>query len=127
MIVGSDLQSLAELKRRPGLFGNRAVFTARERAHCEGRRDPWASLGGILCAKEAFIKALSAFEDLPPLTFLDLEIRHAENGRPLLHPGERLGRWLSRRRLAVDVSISHSGEYATATVLIGKKRATRGA
>jgi phosphopantetheine--protein transferase-like protein len=103
------------------LPGNRAVFTAGERAHCEGRPDPVASYGGLLCAKEACVKALAAFDDRPRFTFLDLEIAHAPDGRPRLAPGGRLGAWMAAAGVEVDVSISHSADYATATAV-----ATRG-
>lgn len=115
--MGSDLQSLTELRARPGLPGNRAVFTESERAHCERRPDPLASYGGLLCAKEACFKALSDFADRPPLTFLDLQIGHDAAGRPHLAPRGRLLHWLRATQLCLDVTISHSADYATATVV----------
>ncbi len=120
-MVGSDLQSLAELRKKADLFGNRAIFTPYERTYCEGKRDAWASFGGLFCAKEACIKMLAAFPSSPRLTFLDLEIRHAGNGRPLLVPGEALARWLVEEQLNVDVTISHSGDYAMATALASRR------
>ncbi len=121
MIIGTDLQSLVELKRRPGLFKSKAIFTTAELEYTRGRRDPAASLGGILCAKEACIKAFSAFDSLPIFTFLDIEIRHMQNGRPFLHAGRRLAAWLDRHRLRVDLTISHSEDYATATAILTLK------
>jgi holo-[acyl-carrier protein] synthase len=121
MIIGSHLQSLRELKRRPGLFRSKAIFTASELAYCSTRRDSVASLGGILCAKEACIKAFSAFDRLPIFTFLDIEITHLPNGRPRLRAGRRLAQWLERNHLHVDVTISHSDDYATATAILTTK------
>jgi holo-[acyl-carrier protein] synthase len=120
MRVGCDLQSLVELRRKAGLYGNRSVFTAGERAHCEGKPDPWASFGGLLCAKEACIKALSGFEGVPALTFLDLEIEHRPDGRPALRPGARLAGWASELGMHFDVTISHSGDYAMAVVIAAR-------
>ncbi|MEZ4364429.1 MAG: 4'-phosphopantetheinyl transferase superfamily protein [Kofleriaceae bacterium] len=117
MRVGCDVQSIAELRAKPALLGNRAVFSRYEREYCEGRRDPWASLAGILCAKEACFKTLFGFDEPPSLTYLDVEIRHGENGRPRLQPGERLRVWLAANALTVDLTISHSGDYAMATAL----------
>lgn len=116
MTLGSDLQSLVELRKKKDLLGNRAVLTPYERAYCEEKRDPWSTLGGILCAKEACIKALSPLSP-PKMTFHDLEIRHADDGRPELAPGARLAPWLVERGLRVLVSISHSGDYAMATAV----------
>lgn len=115
--MGSDLQSLAELKAKGSLLGNRAVFTAREREYCAARVDPAASYAGLLCAKEACIKALADFDERPRFTFLDLEIDHAASGRPRLRPGPRLAPWLSAAGVSIDLTISHSADYATATAV----------
>jgi holo-[acyl-carrier protein] synthase len=122
MRIGSDIQSLAELREKMGLRGNRAVFSAYERAYCDKKRDALSSLGGILCAKEACIKALNGFEGLPRFGFRDLEIRHTTTGRPLLAAGGRLGTWLEARGIEVDVSISHSADYVMATVIADEPR-----
>lgn len=115
--VGSDLQSLAELRGKPNIRGNRAVFTAYERDYCDAKADAWASLGGIFCAKEACIKALAGFDGVPKFTFLDVEITHREDGRPQIRAGARLLPWMTASGVELDVSISHSLDYATATVI----------
>ena len=117
MRTGCDLQSISELRRKPDLVGNRAVFTAYEAAYCGGRADPVASFAGILCAKEACLKSLFGLPDVPELTWLDIEIRHAENGRPIATTRDRLRGYLAERALALDVAISHSGDYAMATAI----------
>jgi len=115
--VGSDIQSLAELRSKSGIRGNRAIFTEYEREYCDRKPDAWASLGGIFCAKEACIKALSGFADLPKITFIDIEITHEENGRPTIRAGARLRPWMTEAGVELDVSISHSLDYAMATVI----------
>ena len=122
MKVGSDIQSLAALGTKKGLVRSRAIFTAYERAYCEKKRDPLSSIGGILCAKEACIKALNGFDGFPRFGFRDLEIRHTKAGRPLLAAGGRLGKWLEERGIEVDVSISHSADYVMATVIANDER-----
>lgn len=123
MNIGADIQSLVELRRKTDLLDNGAVFTRYERDYCRARPDPWATLGGLLCAKEACIKALSAWGDVPRHTFPDLEIRHATNGRPRLRPGPRLEAWAAKAGVRLDVTISHSGEYAMAVVLAQRDQA----
>ena len=118
MRIGSDLQSIAELRSKPDLLGSRAVFTSGELAHCQARIDPVASLAGLLSAKEACIKVLSAFEQLPGISFLDLEIHHTASGRPYLRAGNKLAAWLAKERLELDVSISHTGEHAMAVAIV---------
>jgi holo-[acyl-carrier protein] synthase len=122
MRIGSDIQSLAELRTKTALRGNRAVFSPYEREYCERKRDPVSSMGGILCAKEACIKALNGFDGLPKFGFRDLEIRHTKTGRPLLAAGGELRPWLEARGIAVDVSISHSADYVMATVIANDQK-----
>ena len=127
MKVGIDLQSITELRGRPSLLGSRAVFTEYERTYCDDKPDRCTSLAGILCAKEACLKLLFGYDDVPRLTWHDVEIRHARNGRPIVRPGRRLAGWLDARALALDVSISHSGDYAVATAIAGPGGAQAGA
>jgi len=57
-------------------------------------------LAGIFAAKEAVIKTCN----LPPLSWLNIEITHDENGRP-------------KCRQVSDLSISHDGNIAMAVAL----------
>ncbi|MEZ4241582.1 MAG: holo-ACP synthase [Myxococcota bacterium] len=118
MNVGCDLQSVAELRARPGLLDNGAVFTAYERSYCRSKQDPWPSLGGLWAAKEACLKALSAVEPAP-FTFPSLEIRHRADGRPVVVAHGALGAWLAERGLGLEVSISHSQEIVMAVACLG--------
>jgi phosphopantetheine--protein transferase-like protein len=117
MKIGTDLQSLAEVKSKLGLLTNRAVFTDYERSYMQGKPDPSATLGGIFTAKEACIKALSGYADAPKITFIDLEIQHEPSGRPLLRPGRRLAPWMRDAGVSLDLTISHSADYVVATVI----------
>jgi holo-[acyl-carrier protein] synthase len=117
MKIGTDLQSLADVKNKLGLLTNRAVFTDYERSYMQARPDPSASLGGIFSAKEACIKALSGYADAPRITFLDLEIRHEPNGRPVLRPGRGLEPWMRDAGVSLELAISHSADYVVATAI----------
>ena len=72
---------------------------------------------GRLAIPARYREALAAFEGAPSFTFVDLEVRHAADGRPLLRPGPRLEAWFSAAGLTIQLTISHSGDYATATAL----------
>ncbi|MBI4449246.1 4'-phosphopantetheinyl transferase superfamily protein [Candidatus Woesearchaeota archaeon] len=64
-------------------------------------------IAGILAAKEAFWKALES-----PPKWLDVRVSHKPNGKPRLE-------WKSDLQLIdADVSISHDGEYAVASVMV---------
>ena len=64
---------------------------------------------GIFAAKEAFFKAIQ----LAP-RWLDVEIKKQKDGRPQLVLSELLAQKLQ----SYDVSITHDGEYAAASVVL---------
>jgi ADP-dependent NAD(P)H-hydrate dehydratase len=63
------------------------------------------SLAGVFAAKEACVKAFPSFKN----SLKSLKIVKMENGRPYLDNAELTG-----HNCAVDISISHDGEYAIA-------------
>ncbi|MEU5919679.1 holo-ACP synthase [Streptomyces sp. NPDC004288] len=95
-----------------------ALFTAAERAYVRDRPDPYASLAGLFSAKEACVKALSAMGGAPGHTFPDIEVVHGPAGQPRIRPHGPLAAWVRERRLAVELSISHTGGLAGAVVVL---------
>ncbi|WP_255528155.1 thioesterase family protein [Streptacidiphilus sp. P02-A3a] len=94
------------------------LFTGGERAHCRTRPDPYASLGGLFAAKEAFVKAVSSLGGAPAYTFPDIEVVHGPAGQPRIRPRGQIGRWCAERQLTVELSISHTGDLAGAVVVL---------
>lgn len=76
------------------------VFTDSEISHCK-RAENYA---GIFAAKEAYFKALGTGIKRP---ICNVEILYNENGKPYIKLVENS-----------DVSISHDGDYAIATVIL---------
>ena len=95
-----------------------AFFSADERNYCRQKREPLSSFAGLLCAKEAFIKAVKGISQFPSFGFSDFELSHSPNGRPLIVLHGILADWCRARDVDVDISISHSGDYAAAMVLV---------
>ena len=118
MFLGHDLQSIPEFAAKRRILESGAVFSELERSHSVGKPKAVESLAGLLCAKEAFIKAVGGIENAIDFSFRDIEIRHRDTGGPFFAFSERLRGWLENNQLSIEVSISHSGEYASATVLI---------
>ncbi len=63
MILGTgidlaDVGRVEDMIKRFGRRFTRRVFTEREIAYCEGRRDPFSSYAARFAAKEAMMKAL---------------------------------------------------------------------
>lgn len=76
------------------------VFTEGEREYCKKAE----SFAGIFAAKEAYFKALGTGIKMP---FTQLEVLHNASGKPYFNGIDHC-----------DLSISHDGDYAVATVII---------
>ena len=113
--VGVDLIEIARVRRsleRYEGFRDRC-FTPAEQAYCDSRKNPAESYAGRFAGKEAVGKALGCGVRF---TWREIEIV----GRP--KPGVRLsGRtkaWAEKVRAgAIDLSMSHSRELATAVAV----------
>jgi holo-[acyl-carrier protein] synthase len=116
--IGTDLLDVArmatELAKEGGGFRD-DVFTPAEIAYCQGKQRPARHFAARFAAKEAFFKAL---EGRAAAGFLDVEVTR-EGGAPRLvlrgavkETADRLG------VLSVHVSLSHSDDLATASVVL---------
>ena len=123
--IGTDLvhiPTFATQLEQPGSTFSR-VFTDRELRTCAVKVDRVASLAARWAAKEAYIKAWSqCLYGQPPVIgvdgvdFSEIEVVQDAFSRPSIElHGEVLRLGLS----VASVSLSHDGDYATATVLVG--------
>lgn len=111
--VGTDIVRISRLSNLSSPAFLARSFTAAELKICAGRSE---SLAGRWAAKEAVMKALGAGVGEVALT--DIDIAREESGRPVV----RLSGTAAQRARDVgltgwDVSISHDGDYAIATVV----------
>ncbi len=87
------------------------IFTEEERAYCEKYKDPFPRFAGKFAAKEAIAKALGVGFG-KELKFQDMVIYHDDRGKPFVKFSvEVMSRFESP---VVEISISHSEEYAVA-------------
>lgn len=126
--VGVDLVHVPRLRRllaeQPTLSGR--LFTEGELRACRDRRTAASRLSARFAAKEAVLKALGTGLG-PRMSWLDVEIVNEPWGRPVvrLH-GEVAAVCARRGTSAVDVSLSHTGDYAVAqAVVITDEEGTR--
>ena len=112
-LLGTDIQQISRLEKAMAGASRFAqkVFTPDERAYCQGQLRPAQHYAARFCAKEAFAKALGV-----PLSWQDVEVIKNGAGQPALQFSGKAKALLGPRK--VTVSISHSGDYAVATVLI---------
>jgi holo-[acyl-carrier protein] synthase len=122
--TGVDLIEIDRIKQAVERFGSRIterVFSAREIEYCMGKSNPYPHLAARFAAKEAFIKSLAPL----PITGINLkDIELTASGgmkKPeLLISGEAaliLGKAGIKE---IKVSVSHSRNYAVATVILTK-------
>ncbi|MFE4259744.1 holo-ACP synthase [Streptomyces sp. NPDC056883] len=114
--VGVDLVEVDRVRRL--LADNPAaeedIFTGRERAYCAAKRNRLAHLAARFAAKEAVLKALGT--GLGPGTrWTDVEVVNTPLGRPRVRLSGGAGdRAAQAGASSVELSLSHSGEYAIA-------------
>ena len=118
MTVGTDLIEIARvrraLERYPG-FRERC-FTEAERAYCDSRPNPPQHYAARFAAKEAVGKALG-FGVARAFAWRDVEI--AGRPKPDVRLSGRVRAWAERAGAgAIDLSMSHSRELATAVAVV---------
>lgn len=101
------------------------IFTDREREYCYSRPDPYVHLAGRFAAKEACLKALGTGLSGSGIdgALREIEVTSEKSGRPVLSVSgwtEKIGR--RRKIYQYTVSISHSGDFAIASVILTSKK-----
>ncbi|MEO6572025.1 MAG: holo-ACP synthase [Ilumatobacteraceae bacterium] len=119
--LGTDLVLVEDVAHSISTFGDRyirRVFTAHESEVCRdasGEPDP-SRLAARFAAKEASIKALGL---MVGVSLTDIEIVSLPTGQPTLSlSGVPREAFKQARGFDAQVSLSHEGPYATATVVV---------
>lgn len=115
-----DISRFKEFFRRNERFMP-DVFTQRERESCKSGKYSHVTFAGRFAAKEACLKALGLGLSATGIDHIlqEIEIVRDKSGKPMLY----LDGWaakMSRRKKIYQhtVSISHSSNYAVATVIL---------
>lgn len=99
------------------------IFTEGERKYCLSMKEPYRHFAGRFAAKEACMKALGMGLSGIDNTLQEIEVSSTPSGKPVLSISgwaEKMGR--KKKICQLTVSISHSAQYAVATViLVGDK------
>ncbi len=120
---GVDLVEIDRLRTaydRQEAFG-KDIFTDAELDYCNSRPDPYQHLAARFAAKEACLKAFGVGMGGFGATgrFREIEVESLPSGKPelLLHGSmKKMGKRLKIRQ--TSVSITHSENYAVATVMM---------
>jgi len=117
--IGVDIVEIDRIRtalERTPRFKER-VFTAEERAYCEGRPNPYASYAGCFAAREAVLKALgTGFGG--GVGYADVSVGHDAKGRPVaVLAGRALELACEQGVTDVYLSISHTHGVAVANAV----------
>lgn len=115
--VGIDLIEISRVAQTVERWGDRflrRIYTDGEIAYCRGRIP---QLAARFAAKEAMMKALGTGRY--GLSWRDIEVVRRRGGRPTIHLQGRAARIAERLAVShVALSITHSREYAAASVVV---------
>jgi holo-[acyl-carrier protein] synthase len=119
--IGNDIFDVGQMKREldkdsAGLKAE--IFTGGEISYCESKRYPERHFAARFAAKEALYKALGTGR-LPNMSWLDVEIQREVSGLPsIVLYGATKNTALNLGVSRIFVSMSHSGEWASANVVL---------
>ncbi|WP_022819757.1 holo-ACP synthase [Fusobacterium russii] len=119
--IGNDIIEIERIKKallREGFI--KKLCTEKEIENLQRRGNREESYAGIFSAKEAIAKAIGIGVRTYSLT--DMEILNDDLGKPYALISEKLDKIIKERFgiYNIELSISHSKEYATAVAIIFK-------
>jgi len=117
--IGTDIIEISRIEtsiNRTKTFKEK-VYTKNEIEHIEKKKHPYASYAGRFAAKEAVSKAFGT--GVYGFSLSDIEILNDEMGKPYVTLYNTIKE--KAKGLTIQISISHSREYAVSTVIIYKK------
>lgn len=116
---GVDLVEVERVRRARKRWGERflaRLFTAGERAYCNGKKEADASLAARFAAKEAVAKALGL--GLGRFLWQEIEVVRGAAGRPEVQlSGATLSRAQALGVGTILLSLSHTREHAVAQAI----------
>ncbi len=126
--VGIDLVDIARVERMLERHGERVLtrfLTEGEREYVIGRFRPALHIAARMAAKEAAYKALQSLPDARAVSWQDLEVERAHDGRPSLKL-LGLAAELAAKHGPFDIqlSLSHSDRTAGAVAVLVRGRET---
>lgn len=114
--IGTDLVEVARIRKscEKERFVRR-VYAPAEMEYFSSFRDPAESMAGCWAAKEAFAKSLGT--GVRGFEMSEVAVVHDELGCPHLMLYGRAAEIAEERGLDFEISITHTREYAAATVI----------
>ena len=112
-MIGVDIENIKRFENW-NEEGFKRIFSEKEIEYANGFVNNIEHFCGFYCVKEAFVKAL----DDDAINFTQIEVLHNENGKPYINRTKYIESILREHHLNIlEVSISHTKDYAVAVVL----------
>ena len=116
--VGIDIAEVSRIRKSIEDYGELftgKVFTEAEKAYCVEKPSPYQHFAARFAAKEAFSKATGTGWD-DNFSWQEVEVINEASGKPVLRLSGLTLRTFGHKR--IFLSLSHSGDYVTAVVVI---------
>ena len=116
IFVGTDIVPIIRIENLIEETGKRFldnIYTQLEQDICNAKKSPFIHYSGKFAAKEAVKKALLTSKLTTDIPLVSIEIQNDDDGAPFVYiPQESI------KYEQLQISISHAGEYATATAIL---------
>ena len=115
--IGTDIVQISRIHKIINDKGQHFlshIFTKYEQRICNKKASPHIHYSGKYAAKEAVKKVLLSLNDGENIALNTIEIKNKKNGAPIVSLS-------SKNSSNLQVSISHTGDYATATAILEVK------
>jgi holo-[acyl-carrier protein] synthase len=125
MIVGTgvDIAEPARLEQAVARYGQRfldRIFTPKEIAYCERKRNKWERYAVRFAAKEAAFKALGTGWRRG-VRWRDVEVANLPSGKPTLNLSGRAQEFADRLGVRqISLSLTHAQQFVLAQVIFEK-------
>ena len=114
--IGTDIIQLSRIDELITAKGKRFlshIYTEYEQSICNKKKSPYIHYGGKYAAKEAVKKALLSLNKKHTISLKNIEIKNKDDGAPMVILKDD-----TISSVNVQVSISHTDDYATATAIL---------
>lgn len=120
ILTGTDIIEIYRVKESIEDLGENfinKIYTKKEIEYCESKRNAkYQHYAARFAAKEAIFKAVSKLlNDKYEISWQNAEIINLEDGKPVVN---LINTNINEKIEDIDISISHSKEYAVATVVL---------
>lgn len=125
MIVGTgiDIAEPKRLEEAAGRYGARflqRLFTPKEIAYCEQKRNKWERYAARFAAKEAAFKALGTGWR-QGVRWREVEVRNLSSGKPTLELSGQTKKIARRQGVRhISLTITHTEQFVLAQVIFEK-------